>query len=246
MKIVPVEQALVIDDLLPADEFELLWRYLQGERYENVHRMEWVKAWRFRDGSPLRGPVTLSHPNTADRINRVYPSGLGIDLLIAKMHELEAQIADWAGVRGVDWSYFFCRPYIYPPGTALSWHRDNQHNTTAAFTYYCHPTWNVQWGGELLIAGEETRDIEFEDQQVYGGAREAIGTHMDNRIENEGVMAVGAGQYIFPKPNRLVVLPVGVLHCIKRVEESAGDNARVTLQGTFMFPDRGKESADAV
>jgi hypothetical protein len=88
------------------------------------------------------------------------------------------------------------------------------------------------------MAGEETRDLVFEEKPLYGGERSLIGTHMDNSVENNAVLATGTGQYVFPKPNRLVVLPVGVLHCIKRVEGAAGDNARVTLQGTFMYPDR--------
>jgi Rps23 Pro-64 3,4-dihydroxylase Tpa1-like proline 4-hydroxylase len=229
--------ALVIDDFLEHRAFQLVGRYVQDERYEFVHRHEWIKAWRLHDGIPLRGPVTLSHSNSSDRVNRIFPVGLGIDLLISRLLEIEDDLVPWTGRHGADWSYFFCRPYIYPVGTALSWHKDNQHNTTAAFTYYCHPTWNVAWGGELLLA-EGANDVEFSKVELYGGEQRFIGTHFDNSAENDALFAEGIGQFILPKPNRLVVIPVGFLHCIKRVDEAAGLAIRMTLQGTFMDPSR--------
>ena len=230
--------ALIIDDLLSREDFNLVGRYVQDERYEFVHRQEWVKAWRLNDGTPLRGPATLSHKNSTDRVSRVFPTGLGIDILIGRLIELEEALVPWSGKLSVDWSYFFCRPYIYPAGAALSWHRDNQHNTTAAFTFYCHPVWNVAWGGELLLAGPESKEFELPTVELFGGEKRFIGTHLDNTAENDALLSDGIGQYILPKPNRLVVVPMGLFHCIKRVEAAAGLAVRMTLQGTFMDPDR--------
>lgn len=239
--VVSKPEALVIDDFLDAASFELVWAYIQSEEFEHVHRLGWVNAWRLSDGVPLRGPVTLSHPTDTDRFSQVHPTGKGIDLVIGKLLEIQDRLADWVGVQGSDWSHFFCRPYIYTANTGLSWHRDNQNNTTGAFTFYCHPSWNVQWGGELLVAGPESKEFEFPESRLFGGGSRFLGTHLDNAPENKSLLATGTGTYILPKPNRLVVVPSGVLHGIKKVDPAAGSQVRVSLQGTFMFPGRGAE-----
>ncbi|NOK18521.1 2OG-Fe(II) oxygenase [Corallococcus carmarthensis] len=237
--VVSKPEALVIDDFLDPVSFELVWAYVQSEEFEHVHRMGWVNAWRLSDGVPLRGPVTLSHSTDTDRFSPIHPTGKGIDLVVEKILSIKAQFVDWVGAHGEDWSHFFCRPYIYAANMGLSWHRDNQNQTTGAFTFYCHPTWNVQWGGELLVADAESRNFEFPQTQLLGDERRFLGTHLDNTPENEALLETGAGMYILPKPNRLVVVPAGVLHGIKKVDPAAGSNVRVSLQGTFMYPDRG-------
>jgi hypothetical protein len=236
--IVSRPETLVVDDFLDQESLGLIWAYIQTEEFEHVHRMGWVKAWRLSDGAPLRGPVTLSHSTATDRLSPVYPTGKAIDLLIGKIIEIQNQLTGWVGEKDKDWSHFFCRPYIYGAETGLSWHRDNENNTTGAFTYYCHQRWNVQWGGELLIANISTKDLRFPATRLMGEESRFIGTHFDNSLENERLLETGEGMYIFPKPNRLVVVPGGVLHCIKKVDASAGNCVRASMQGTFMFPNK--------
>jgi 2OG-Fe(II) oxygenase superfamily len=230
-------EVLVIDNFLDSAALAFVWSYVQSEDFEHVHRTGWVTAWRLSDGSPLRGPVTLSHPSETDRLSAVYPTGGAMDFLIEKILEFQGDLVPWVGQQGRDWSQFFCRPYVYPAGAGLSWHRDNQNNATGAFTFYCHPTWNVQWGGELLVADIGTRLVKFPVSELYGHESKFLGTHMDNAPENDALLETAIGTYVLPKPNRLVVVPAGVLHAIKKVDPAAGDHHRVSLQGTFMFPE---------
>jgi hypothetical protein len=238
-------EALVIDEFLEPAAFELAWAYVQSEEFEPVHRMGWVKAWRLSDGVPLRGPVTLSHATPTDRFSPVFPTGKGVDLLTREILAHREQLSPWVGEHARDWTHFFCRPYIYPAHTGLSWHRDDEHNTTGAFTFYCHPEWNVQWGGELLVADISSRELVFPRSPVFGGDAQFLGTHLNNSAENEALLATGAGLYVLPKPNRLVVVPAGVLHSIKKVDAAAGNSVRVSLQGTFMFPDKRTQARGA-
>lgn len=229
---------LVIDDFLSPSEHALVWNYMQSESFRRVHAGEWVNAWRLSDGEPMRGPVYLSNRPEVDRINDAYPTGKGVDLLFRAILALEDRLVPWIGRRGEDFLYFFARSYLYPAGTGLSWHRDNKNNVTGAFSYYAHPTWNVQWGGELLVADGSTKDFEFPHKELYGEEPRFLGTHLDNSVENEKLLEVGVGQYIVPKPNRFVVITAGVLHSIKKVDAAAGNNVRSTLQGFFMYPDK--------
>jgi hypothetical protein len=229
---------LVLDDFLEPDELELVWNEIQAEPFSFVHEREWVTAWRLDDGEPLRGPVYLSHRTEGDRISPAYPTGKAFDLIIRRILDLEERLAPWTGRRGVDWSYFFIRPYLYPCGSGLSWHRDNKHNATAAFTFYAHPNWNVNWGGELFIGDASTKNFDLPAHSLYGRDRQVLGSHFDNSVENERLFDVGAGQFIFPRSNRLVVVATGIFHCIKKVEPAAGNNIRTTMQGVFMYPRR--------
>ena len=122
------ESVLVVDEFLDEQAAQYVWRYVQQEKFEHVHRLGWINAWRLTDGVPLRGPVTLSHPTPADPVAPVYPIDEAIDLVIAAIIGMEKGLTPWVGKRSEDWSHFFCRPYIYPAGAGLTWHDDNQHN----------------------------------------------------------------------------------------------------------------------
>jgi Rps23 Pro-64 3,4-dihydroxylase Tpa1-like proline 4-hydroxylase len=140
------------------------------------------------------------------------------------------------GSYGKDWAYFFSRSYIYPAGCGLSWHRDNEHNATGAFVYYAHPYWDPQWGGEFLVASLKTKEAVFPKTKTYEGQEKFLGSHMENSHEIPILMEEGVGTYILPKPNRLVFLTSGVIHCIKKVEAAAGNKLRGTIQGFFQDP----------
>lgn len=226
----------IFDNFLTPEEHQLVWHYIQNERLEFVHQSRWVKAFRLTDGRPLWGPAILSDPYEADQKRAAYPSGKGIDLVIKKLKEIVPQCEDIIGKQGEDWAYFFSRAYIYPKNTGLSWHRDNQNNATGAFVYYAHPEWNAQWGGEFLVASPKTKDFVFPTKKLYEGEEKFLGSHLDNTVETEVLLNDEPGTYILPKPNRLVFLTSGVLHCIKKVEDSAGHNVRASIQGFFQDP----------
>jgi len=58
--------------------------------------------------------------------------------------------------------------------------------------------------------------------------------HLDNRRENEVLDEIGAGTYLTPKPNRLVVMAGSTPHMINRVHAAAGTNARCAVAGFFV------------
>ena len=114
-------------------------------------------------------------------------------------------------------------------GTGLSWHCDAG-PYTGAFIYYAHPTWNAQWGGELLVA-DGCGDYAQADRE--DGRRHRL----DNARENEILLREGTGRYVMPKPNRLVYLQGGTPHRIMPVLPAAGQNPRVSVAGFFVKPE---------
>lgn len=226
----------VFDNVLSPQEHAFVWSYIQEERMEFVHSHRWVKAFRLTDGHPLRGPVYLSDHYKADSERPTYPTYKAIDLVIEKIREKAQECEDLVGSQGKDWAYFFARPYLYPAGCGLSWHRDNENNATGAFVYYAHPYWDAQWGGEFLVASLKTRKAVFPRTETYKGQQKFLGSHIESAHETPILMEEGIGTYILPKPNRLVFLTAGVLHCIKKVEAAAGNKVRGTIQGFFQDP----------
>ena len=70
-------------------------------------------------------------------------------------------------------------------------------------------------------------DVTTDDLQVHlpEGCRPAPGrkhAHLDNDFQNELLMCVGLGQFILPKPNRLVVIRGGTYHTIQVRRGSGG------------------------
>lgn len=228
---------VVIDNFLSPDDHKLVWNYIQSERFEFVHSKRWCKAFRLTDGQPLFGPVYISDKYEPDHQSTVYPSNSGIDIVIKAVKDIISQFADLVGEKDKDWAYFFARAYLYGINTGLSWHRDNEHNATGAFTYYAHPEWYPRWGGEFLLAPYETKHVQFPKSHLYNKEHpQYLGSHFDTEFEKEVLNEHSIGTYIIPKPNRLLLLTSGIIHCIKKVDPAIGDKVRATIQGFFQDP----------
>jgi Rps23 Pro-64 3,4-dihydroxylase Tpa1-like proline 4-hydroxylase len=106
------------------------------------------------------------------------------------------------------WTDFTLSPWTYRPGHGLEWHSDRGY--LAGYIYYAHPDWHSSWGGELLVAPD------------------AAATSIPESVCEAG------GVFIYPRPNRLVLLRGGVLHCIKKVEGAAGKAFRASISGFFL------------
>ncbi len=236
MSVYVTDTFAIIDDFLPQDEAEFVWRYVQDEQYEMVHQKKWVKAFRLSDGCPMWGPPYLSDDYEANSKNKVFPTGRAIDLVISRLKQVAKDYDNLIGKFGQDWAYFFARAYLYSADQGLSWHRDNQNNATGAYVYYAHREWDPQWGGEFLVAPAQTKHHVIPTTKLYEGTEKFLGSHLDNKFERDVLMESGHGQYIMPKPNRLVLLTSGVIHCIKKVDPAAGNRVRATIQGFFQDP----------
>ena len=263
----------VYDDVLQAPAFDRIWQYVQREKYTWVHHQMWLKAWRLSDGSPLAGPVIYSDETTARIANQcedrdalppelvrdfVFPTGRHVDGLV---ETIAAHGGDWTeliGRRGDDWVGFTVRAFLYPQGAGLSWHLDLG-RYSGAYIYYAHPTWNVKWGGELMVADDagiadtaprEPGRLAFDPHDpttssIYQPDQtKRVGQHLDNAWENEKLMEMGTGRYVFPKPNRLVIVAPGSAHCINPLTTAAGDKVRATITGFFITPGGGVTAPD--
>ncbi|MHA1599502.1 MAG: 2OG-Fe(II) oxygenase [Alphaproteobacteria bacterium] len=246
----------VYDDVLEASAFDRVWQYVQRESYTCVHHQMWLKAWRLSDGSPLAGPVMYSDETTARIANQcdtrtvlppemvrkfVFPTGRHVDGLIETIAEHGGDWTELIGRRGNDWGGFTVRAFLYPQGAGLSWHLDLG-RYSGAYIYYAHPTWNVKWGGELMVADCEPGSKTFDPHDpttssIYQPDKtKRFGQHLDNAWENEKLLEMGTGRYVFPKPNRLVIVAPGCAHCINPLTSAAGDKVRATITGFFITP----------
>ena len=124
------------------------------------------------------------------------------------------------------WTGFSASTWIYRPGFGLEWHSDT--GWLAGYIYYLHPVWRSSWGGELLVAAPGTSSSDA------APATASRSEHSRGAVET--VCQTG-GAFIYPRPNRLVLLRGGTLHCVKKVESAAGKAFRASLSGFFFNTD---------
>ncbi|MCA1568642.1 MAG: 2OG-Fe(II) oxygenase [Acidobacteria bacterium] len=228
-------QFAVFDNVLPEREFKLVWNYIQLEDYQFIQQSKWQKVYRLGDGNPLEGATVFSKPIGGVDPSRVKvaPTGTAIDILVKMIQDCSPRFNDWVGEYGKEWEVFSAKPFVYPRGSALSWHHDHA-GRTGSYTFYANPHWNVQWGGELLVADESVKDLRRPRLEDYGGGSpKKVGSQFDNEFESGKLMEFGVGQYIFPKPNRLVIIAGGSLHKINP-SRAGDDQPRCSISGFFI------------
>lgn len=227
------QQFIVIDNFLNNQTHKSIWQYLQTIKYKFAHNNKWTPAFHMADKPPLWGEPALSHAYSKNTQFPNYPTNTPMDEFFQEVLQLSNEITQLIGQHGKDWAYFFARPYIYPADAGLRWHTDGKYGAAGAFVYYAHPYWSPYWGGELLVANPTTST---EKITALGDFDEAKRSTFSSSQHDKIIMQPGLGQYILPIPNRLVLLKGGPYHTIKKVDSSAGDNIRVTIQGFFQDP----------
>ncbi len=237
--IIENDRFAVFDDFLAPPDAAHIWQWLQAQRYKSVHANGWDEVWRLHDGEPLGSVVVHSAPSPHTGAGaespwgapaHVYPTNTHIDRLIEEVSLSGKALEPLVGEQGRDWTIFTARAFIYPKETGLSWHTDHG-VLSGAFSYYAHPVWNSRWGGEVLVAAIP------EGASVYGS-----GSAFDDRSLNEVLQRIGAGQYVSPKPNRLVVIKGGTPHRINPVHPAAGAQVRCSVSGFFVRPPEDGET----
>jgi hypothetical protein len=214
----------VIDDFLAPDEWTEVWTHFQFVELLPVTRS--LGAWKLDDGVPLGGHEIVTDGRDPDAQR---PSDTAID------HVIEALLRRpdlYAGLVRDGWANISARPYVYPHDTGLSWHVDDHELYAGAFIYYAHPRWDAHWGGELLIAELATPDHEEEDAE---DELPIMGYRFETEAYSERLLDMGCGNFVMPKPNRLVLL-AGAPHMIARVSPAAGHNVRASVSGFFLAP----------
>jgi Rps23 Pro-64 3,4-dihydroxylase Tpa1-like proline 4-hydroxylase len=107
----------------------------------------------------------------------------------------------------------------------MSWHADEV-LYTGAFSYFVHPEWDAEFGGEFL---------------VYDGAiRKKAGAGWKNREYDPLSVAIlqdaghTGGRFIEPLPNRMIVIRRGIMHKVAKVSRLAGSHVRASVTGFFL------------
>jgi hypothetical protein len=224
----------VLDDVLAPEMVARLWNYFQIQPLNPVRSLGMLGHWLLEDGETLRGP-TVGWGHTWDAR---YPTGAPIDDVMKAVVDCSGLFAAQVGRYQIDWKVFSAMPTVYQTGQGLVWHRDSEENA-GSYVYYAHREWNIEWGGELLLA--HTCDIPREYGVYFHRLRSTRElsspppwqSHLDNDDANELLMAGGFGSYVAPKPNRLVVIKGGTPHAICKVRSSAGRHIRASIGGFF-------------
>lgn len=202
------DRFVVYDEVLPPEQFKLLWLYAQRETFATpMSSGTWLPVWRLLDGQCVG---TKTYTEGEQPFNNVLDSLMP---LFKKLAEMNPEIIK-------PYKNLSLRTYIYPTGTKLSWHNDEGYN--GAMTYYIHKKWSPSWGGELMT---------MELPKTYEQPENA--PHLDHEYEDELLSTIGLGQVILPKPNRLVLMRQGVMHSINRVDPAAGSAVRCSIVGFF-------------
>lgn len=210
----------IVDDFLDEQTWTSLWSDYQFMELLPVTRT--LGAWKLDDGVPLGGQEVLVPRQPPEGNEQPTPSPL--EQLAATILSNPDQHRE---LIGDDWDRISARPYIYPQGTGLSWHVDDHELYAGAFIYYAHPHWNAHWGGELLVA---ERDPEAEQEQ---GELPIMAHRFETEPYSERLLDMGCGNFIMPKPNRLVLL-AGAPHMVARINPAAGAAVRASVSGFFL------------
>jgi len=194
----------IYDDVLEPDQFSTVWKWAQQQQYFAINSQSWLHVWRLTDGSPMGGHehYHTKAPFDNDALNMVHARSL--------------DVANASPEIVGDWNEIIYRCYIYPRGSRIDWHNDQGY--TAALIYYIHPIWSASWGGELMIA-EIPKNFDFSG---YSG-------QLDTSWKDRFLNIWSAGNYVSPKPNRMILTPAGVWHSINRIDDNAGDNCRCSI-----------------
>jgi hypothetical protein len=211
----------IIDDFLPQQDHLSLWDAFRPQLHAPESTARWNSFYRLMDGDALaNSKCDLRKPSLRDDAadNSQAPS-----MLRAFGEKLSRLMTGQRPPISVDtWDGFSLSAWVYQPGAGLEWHSDT--GRIAAYIYYVHPEWRSSWGGELLIAA---------DRAPSSGAQVAEPSRCgDSKEAKESVCETG-GVFVYPRPNRLVILRGGIPHCIKKVEGATGKVFRASMSGFF-------------
>jgi hypothetical protein len=215
----------IVDDFLGHDDHLALWDAFQETVRSPAEAGDWNRAYQRADCEPSAN----SEHGLAEPLLRDVTIGgsMGPPVLQRFSEKLFGLVTGERPPLSLDpWTGLSLSAWVYRPGTGLEWHSDT--GWLAGYIYYLHPVWRSSWGGELLVAAP--------DPSSSGAALATPSSAGDSRIDVEAVCRMG-GAFIYPRPNRLVFLRGGTLHCVKKVESAAGKAFRASLSGFFFKTD---------
>ncbi|MFI6015595.1 2OG-Fe(II) oxygenase family protein [Streptomyces sp. NPDC051243] len=224
------ERYRVIDDFLSSDDLHGI-RSLMGQgQFEQVASVVYPET----DGPALRSRgALLRHDAVAPSAG---PQGQGAPpgAYQAILRELRAH-PDMFGTPGEDWAVVGFSFWQYPAGSRLGWHNDVAPGRRGEFVFFLHEEWKASWAGELILLDVDPAAVEVD----------TAGMSPLEAVEAKASLAPNALTAVVPKPNRLVLVREGTIHCIHRVDHTAGETLRQTMTGFVAVdpPERWQRSA---
>jgi hypothetical protein len=219
---------LVLDNFLPEEQRTAVWEYFCTSSFFFIHKESLDRIFRFGNGQILIGPGFVFSAAGVSERSELVPDCL--DVLTNRILTDDRCLKFLASCDS--WSALSLCPYIYPVGSALSWHTDDCRS--AALIYYAHPKWHPNWGGELMIEPSLSATAKENEPAFCSSGQDQFQTFF---YKYDAISMINSrdGAFIFPTPNRLVLIRGGTLHCIKRVEVAAGESFRASISG-FFYP----------
>ena len=210
------ENTKVYDNVLSEKDFQDLFDFLNYHPYIFKQSLgEWNKVWNFSDGQILMGNDFIW---TLNKIPPLKQDDKCLSFLIEKINLIieQSNLFDIGQIRTINMT-----PYCWPPGTGLSWHNDS--NYLGAVTFYGHHYWSPEWGGEFITCEA--------NKYILKNKKDITWKVFDNQQLYDVLMEEGAGNYFYPKPNRLIINKGGSNGILHKVNKSTlNSNPRLTLQ----------------
>lgn len=232
------EQFVVFDDVLEPPELAALWAHFQSLTFQAINLGAPLSPWLPTDGRPMTGPAVAAWADPAaaipDSKHARFPTGTPVDPLIQRLLDEAPRLGAWVGAPVEEWVVMTAVAWLYPLGSALSWHTDST-TYSGAFAFYLHPRWDPHWGGELMFAhpsARHQRELALDPDSGQPLAEHA--QRFDRAALSARIAERGIGACVVPRPNRLVVLAGGHPHKIARVEPAAGDHVRASIAGFYV------------
>ncbi|MFC8273665.1 2OG-Fe(II) oxygenase [Streptomyces sp. NPDC057271] len=206
----------VIDDFLPPDELAEIRSLMKRRPFEEVASVIYPET----DGNAFRSRGAVLRQDTGAPTAGSREQGAQPAAFRTILRELGAH-PDMFGAPGEDWTAVGFSFWQYPAGSRLGWHNDVATGRLGEFVFFLHEEWKAPWAGELLIldADPETVDVD------------TTGMSAKEAVEAKASLASHALTAVVPKPNRLVLVQEGTIHCINRVDPTAGTTLRQTMTG---------------
>ncbi|MFE0774903.1 2OG-Fe(II) oxygenase [Streptomyces sp. NPDC058861] len=221
----------VIDEFLPPHELTEIRSLMRHRRFEEVAGVIYPET----DGPALRSRGAVLRQDTGAPAAGSREQGAQPAAFRTILGELGAH-PDMFGAPGEDWSAVGFSFWQYPAGSRLGWHNDVATGRLGEFVFFLHEKWKASWAGELVILDADPDAIDVD----------TTGMSATEAVEAKASLAPHALTAVVPKPNRLVLVREGTIHCINRVDRVAGTALRQTMTGFVAgaVPGPGRRSVD--
>jgi hypothetical protein len=219
----------VLDDFLEDDDLKSIRHMMATLKYERVPSVVDPEA----DGDALRSRGAVLRHDAASKQGPPGTPGSLPGAYAAVLRELRSH-ADLFGPPGEGWSIIGMSFWRYAAGNRLGWHNDADSVRRGEFILFLHDEWRASWAGELLLLDTDPDTLGLVDEEP------SLPASVEAKVSQAHQCLVA----IVPRPNRLVLVKAGTIHCIQRVDRTAGETLRQTMTGFIASDPPGRRSVE--